>query len=232
MRQQECASLAVTQEAGIPPFSKWCKTAKCITQWLLQWLHQSPSVNWLACTRHMLCCCELHALSVANHSPKHRLHYSTGNETGQPALLRSEQQVLQYKLPEYNSSTSYQSITAKQQLRIITGLMCLQVVLLDPVQYPGAMKAFAREVCRNDLLNFGRLHFFFPDSRMSLDLNTDKTLKVTPCSCTADCNCSLEQGVQNWHYCVACSLPTWPDVWHAHCLLTHMPGVLLLTCAL
>lgn len=55
-----------------------------------------------------------------------------------------------------------------------------QVVLLDPVQYPGAMKAFAREVCRNDLLNFGRLHFFFPDSRMSLDLNTDKTLKVWP----------------------------------------------------
>ena len=54
-----------------------------------------------------------------------------------------------------------------------------QVVLLDPVQYPGAMKAFAREVCRNDLLNFGRLHFFFPDSRMSLDLNTDKTLKVS-----------------------------------------------------
>lgn len=54
----------------------------------------------------------------------------------------------------------------------------MQVVLLDPVQYPGAMKAFAREVCRNDLLNFGRLHFFFPDSRMSLDLNTDKTLKV------------------------------------------------------
>jgi hypothetical protein len=30
-----------------------------------------------------------------------------------------------------------------------------QVVLLDPVQYPGAIKAFAREVCRNDLLNFG-----------------------------------------------------------------------------
>ena len=71
--------------------------------------------------------------------------------------------------------------------------MCLQVVLLDPVQYPGAMKAFAREVCRNDLLNFGRLHFFFPDSRMSLDLNTDKTLKVTRCSCTADCKCSPEQ---------------------------------------
>ena len=44
--------------------------------------------------------------------------------------------------------------------------------------YPGAMKAFAKEICRNDLLNFGRLHFFFPDSRLALDLNTDKTLKV------------------------------------------------------
>ena len=57
----------------------------------------------------------------------------------------------------------------------------LQVVLLDPVSYPGAIKAFAKEVCRNDLLNFGRLHFFFPDSRLSLDLNTDKTLKARPC---------------------------------------------------
>lgn len=46
------------------------------------------------------------------------------------------------------------------------------------MQYPGAIKAFAKEVCRNDLLNFGRLHFFFPDSRLALDLNTDKTLKV------------------------------------------------------
>ena len=54
----------------------------------------------------------------------------------------------------------------------------LQVSLLDPVSYPGAIKAFAKEVCRNDLLNFGRLHFFFPDSRLSLDLNTDKTLKA------------------------------------------------------
>ncbi|KAK9837250.1 hypothetical protein WJX81_001515 [Elliptochloris bilobata] len=52
-----------------------------------------------------------------------------------------------------------------------------EVNLLDPVQYPGAIKAFAKEVCRNDLLNFGRLHFFFPDSRLALDLNTDKTLK-------------------------------------------------------
>ncbi len=30
---------------------------------------------------------------------------------------------------------------------------------------------------RNDILNFGRLHFFFPDSRLALDLNTDRTLK-------------------------------------------------------
>eukprot|EP01024_Parvocaulis_polyphysoides_P025688 TRINITY_DN2333_c0_g1_i3.p1 TRINITY_DN2333_c0_g1~~TRINITY_DN2333_c0_g1_i3.p1 ORF type:complete len:218 (+),score=28.64 TRINITY_DN2333_c0_g1_i3:55-654(+) len=52
-----------------------------------------------------------------------------------------------------------------------------EVNLLDPVVYPGAMKAFAREICRNDLLMFGRLHFFFPDSRLALDLNTDKTLK-------------------------------------------------------
>lgn len=55
----------------------------------------------------------------------------------------------------------------------------MQVSLLDPVSYPGAIKAFAKEVCRNDLLNFGRLHFFFPDSRLALDLNTDKTLKVS-----------------------------------------------------
>lgn len=82
-------------------------------------------------------------------------------------------------------------ISAHQKLELLSSLVKLlgyeslavfgdcfdEVVLLDPVQYPGAMKAFAREVCRNDLLNFGRLHFFFPDSRMSLDLNTDKTLK-------------------------------------------------------
>ena len=54
-----------------------------------------------------------------------------------------------------------------------------EVVLLDPVQYPGAMKAFAKHCCLNDLLNFGRLHLFFSDSRLALDLNTDKTLKVT-----------------------------------------------------
>ena len=45
------------------------------------------------------------------------------------------------------------------------------------MRFPGAIKAFAREICRNDLLSFGRLHFFFPDSRLGLDLNTDKTLK-------------------------------------------------------
>jgi hypothetical protein len=44
-------------------------------------------------------------------------------------------------------------------------LLLLQVTLLDPVRFPGAIKVFAREICRNDLLNFGRLHFFFPDSR-------------------------------------------------------------------
>lgn len=52
-----------------------------------------------------------------------------------------------------------------------------EVTLLDPVRYPGAIKVFAREICRNDMLNFGRLHFFFPDSRLALDLNTDRTLK-------------------------------------------------------
>ena len=63
---------------------------------------------------------------------------------------------------------------------INTAPACLspQVVLLDPVLYPAALKAFAREVCKNDLLNFGRMHWFFPDSRLALDLNTDKTLKV------------------------------------------------------
>eukprot|EP00238_Polyblepharides_amylifera_P003781 CAMPEP_0196584116 /NCGR_PEP_ID=MMETSP1081-20130531/45835_1 /TAXON_ID=36882 /ORGANISM="Pyramimonas amylifera, Strain CCMP720" /LENGTH=183 /DNA_ID=CAMNT_0041905217 /DNA_START=141 /DNA_END=692 /DNA_ORIENTATION=+ len=52
-----------------------------------------------------------------------------------------------------------------------------EVTLLDPVVYPSALKAFAKEVCRNDILNFGRLHFFFPDSRIALDLNTDRVLK-------------------------------------------------------
>lgn len=33
------------------------------------------------------------------------------------------------------------------------------------------------QVCMNDLLNFGRMHFFLPDNRLQLDLTTDKTLK-------------------------------------------------------
>jgi hypothetical protein len=50
-------------------------------------------------------------------------------------------------------------------LPLLLLLLLLQVTLLDPVRFPGAIKVFAREICRNDLLNFGRLHFFFPDSR-------------------------------------------------------------------
>mmetsp|Transcript_35212 Transcript_35212/g.78366 ORF Transcript_35212/g.78366 Transcript_35212/m.78366 type:complete len:519 (+) Transcript_35212:247-1803(+) len=82
-------------------------------------------------------------------------------------------------------------ISAHQKLDLLASLVRLlgyegltvfgdcfdEVTLLDPVRFPGAMKAFAREVCRNDILNFGRLHFFFPDSRLALDLNTDRTLK-------------------------------------------------------
>jgi hypothetical protein len=49
-----------------------------------------------------------------------------------------------------------------------------EVSLLDPVRFPSAVKCFAREACRNDLLNFGRFHLFFPDSRLALDLNTDR----------------------------------------------------------
>ncbi len=87
-----------------------------------------------------------------------------------------------------------------------------QVVLLDPVLYPGALKAFAKEICRNDLLNFGRLHFFFPDSRLALDLNTDKALKV-----------ALFPRAHGQHRQLAgtpipsCRLPTCPP----HCVLTN-----------
>lgn len=49
--------------------------------------------------------------------------------------------------------------------------------LLDPVQHPTALKVFAARICRNDLLSVGRQHWFFPDSRLGLDLNTDRTLK-------------------------------------------------------
>ena len=56
------------------------------------------------------------------------------------------------------------------------------------------MKAFAREVCRNDVLNFGRLHFFFPDSRLALDLNTDRTLKEVRWNPTYVLICSKHYG--------------------------------------
>lgn len=79
-----------------------------------------------------------------------------------------------------------------------------EVAQLDPVSCPKAIKRFAREVCRNDFLNFGRMvrkvmtdndvlldralimhfcsllrlqHFYFPDSRIALDLNTDRVMK-------------------------------------------------------
>ena len=75
--------------------------------------------------------------------------------------------------------------------------------LLDPVLYPGAMKAFAKEICRNDLLNFGRLHFFFPDSRLALDLNTDKTLKVKMPQPASTEQCLLDRETPNM------SPPSW-----------------------
>jgi energy-coupling factor transporter ATP-binding protein EcfA2 len=52
-----------------------------------------------------------------------------------------------------------------------------EVTFLDPVLYPEALKTFAGSVCRNDLLNFGRMHFFLPGDRMSLDLTTDTVVK-------------------------------------------------------
>jgi len=52
-----------------------------------------------------------------------------------------------------------------------------EVGLLDPLMYPAALKVFAREVCKNEVLNQGRLHFFFPDARASLDLSTDRIVR-------------------------------------------------------
>lgn len=52
-----------------------------------------------------------------------------------------------------------------------------EVGMLDPLLYPTALKVFAREVCRNEILNQGRLHFFFPDQRASLDLSTDRVVR-------------------------------------------------------
>ena len=82
------------------------------------------------------------------------------------------------------------------------------MVLLDPVSYPGAIKAFAKEVCRNDLLNFGRLHFFFPDSRLSLDLNTDKTLKARTCSSHASPTSRQYHNSSLLTYCLSLDLNT------------------------
>mmetsp|Transcript_14825 Transcript_14825/g.25098 ORF Transcript_14825/g.25098 Transcript_14825/m.25098 type:complete len:508 (-) Transcript_14825:305-1828(-) len=87
--------------------------------------------------------------------------------------------------------SNYLGNSGHQKLELLQNLVCAlgyqsvavfgdcfdEVGLLDPVSYPGALKAFAREVCKNDILNFGRLHFFFPDSRIALDLNTDRVLK-------------------------------------------------------
>ncbi len=92
-------------------------------------------------------------------------HVAAGGLAGFFTVHRGHQTVV---LPIANGGNAICQMTA----------MWLQVGLLDPVQYPGGIKAFAKEVCKNDLLNFGRLHFFFPDSRLALDLNTDKTLKV------------------------------------------------------
>jgi len=52
-----------------------------------------------------------------------------------------------------------------------------EVGMLDPLVYPGALKVFAREVCKNEVLNQGRMHFFFPDARASLDLSTDRIVR-------------------------------------------------------
>ena len=52
-----------------------------------------------------------------------------------------------------------------------------EVGLLDPLLFPGALKVFAREVCKNEVLNQGRMHFFFPDARASLDLSTDRIVR-------------------------------------------------------
>ncbi len=52
-----------------------------------------------------------------------------------------------------------------------------EVGLLDPLLYPNSLKVFAREVCKNEVLNQGQLHFFFPDARASLDLSTDRIVR-------------------------------------------------------
>ena len=39
---------------------------------------------------------------------------------------------------------------------------------LDPVTFPSTIRAFATQVCRNEILNFGGLHFFFPGTRAGI----------------------------------------------------------------
>jgi len=54
-----------------------------------------------------------------------------------------------------------------------------EVELLDPIQNPLSLKKFACEICRNDILSFGYMHFFFPDSRQKLNLNTSSVVEVS-----------------------------------------------------
>lgn len=49
--------------------------------------------------------------------------------------------------------------------------------LLDPVAHPLAIRAFAARICRNDILSVGRQHWFLPDSRVNLDLSTERALR-------------------------------------------------------
>mmetsp|Transcript_21920 Transcript_21920/g.37806 ORF Transcript_21920/g.37806 Transcript_21920/m.37806 type:complete len:580 (-) Transcript_21920:237-1976(-) len=108
-----------------------------------------------------------------------------------PELARVLDQLFPTSELVENIHMMYIGVSAHQKMDLLTSLVnvlgyedvavfgdCFdEVVLLDPAVYPGAIKAFAREVCRNEFLNVGRLHFFFPDSRLALDLNTDKVLK-------------------------------------------------------
>lgn len=81
--------------------------------------------------------------------------------------------------------SAQQKLELLQQLCVACGYSAVavfgdcfdEVGMLDPLLYPTALKVFAREVCRNEILNQGRLHFFFPDARASLDLSTDRVVR-------------------------------------------------------
>jgi len=81
--------------------------------------------------------------------------------------------------------SAQQKLELMDNLARACGFQCLtvfgdcfdEVGLLDPLLYPGALKVFAREVCKNEVLNQGRMHFFFPDARASLDLSTDRIVR-------------------------------------------------------